>query len=45
MCVCASYEDIWGSGVIDPRILNLDNEWRGVVTFTVGSLTTSINSV
>jgi hypothetical protein len=33
----------WGIGVVDPRILSLDNEWRSVVTFTVGCLTTSIN--
>jgi hypothetical protein len=43
MCACASYEDIQGSGVVDPRILSLDNEWCGVTSFAVGCLTTSIN--
>ena len=43
MCACASYEDIQGSGVVDPRILSLDNEWCGVTSFAVGWLTTSIN--
>jgi len=30
----SSYEDIWESGDIAPRILNLDAEWRWVLCLT-----------
>jgi hypothetical protein len=28
------HEDVWGSGCIDPRILDLGTSWRWVVSFT-----------
>jgi hypothetical protein len=28
------YEDVWGSGCIDPRFLDLSTNWRLVVSFT-----------
>jgi hypothetical protein len=28
------HEDVWGSGCIDPRFLDLGTNWRWVVSFT-----------
>jgi hypothetical protein len=32
------YEDVWESGIIDPRVLHLDTSWRWMVSFTVRPL-------
>jgi len=33
-----SYEDVWWSGCISPRICNLTTRWRWVVKFTTRPL-------
>jgi hypothetical protein len=32
------HEDVWGSGCIDPRFLDLGTSWRRMVSFTPRSL-------
>jgi hypothetical protein len=32
--IALRHDDVWGSGCIDPRILDLGTSWRWVITFT-----------
>jgi hypothetical protein len=38
LSLCLHHEDVWGSGCIDPRFLNLATNWKWVVSITHQSL-------